>query len=140
MVKPMPSVLPENLRLLVIDDEEEVREGTQLVLESRGCIVTTVAGTETEQLLSTIKQFEPDVIVSDYRLYDGENGLDAIRAVRQVTGRDVPALLITGDTAIDFAPCGEMVRIEVLYKPVDISQLFEKIAFLAERSAGDIEH
>ncbi len=133
-VKPQPGI-PDNLRVLVIDDVDDVRESTALLLETKGCVVNSVASAEAATLLCSTKEFEPEVVVSDYRLNGNENGMDAIKSVRSATGWQVPALLITGDTSINFATRREMVWFEVLYKPVDTRLLCERIALLARVSA-----
>lgn len=125
-----PLVL-QNHRVLVIDDEKEVREGTALILEGRGCIVRAVVDAEAARVVCADEEFEPDVIVSDYRLQGDENGMDAIDLIRQTVGREVPALLITGDTTMNFATRREKACFEVLYKPVDPRLLCERIALVS---------
>jgi CheY-like chemotaxis protein len=39
------------------------------------------------------------MLISDYRLRSNSTGAQAIAALRQQAGRDLPALLVTGDTA-----------------------------------------
>ena len=72
-----------------------------------------------------------DVIVSDLRLRDGEDGLRAIEQIRQACGFDVPAVLVTGDTAPD-----QVLRVHesghiVLYKPVQPKELLTVLKKLA---------
>lgn len=122
--------MPEKLKILVIDDEEEVRESTAIALQSRGCIVRVAEDTAMATVLCK-KQFSPDLIVSDYRLQEHSNGIDAIKSVRRVLGKEVPALLITGDTTVNFIERRSIANTDILYKPVDSRQLFERIAKLA---------
>lgn len=74
-------------------------------------------------LLDKLEDRPPDIVISDYRLANGENGFDVIKAVRQVWGNDLPAIVITGDT--DPALVGSMAKrgIAVHYKPLDLEAL-----------------
>lgn len=85
------------MRVLVIEDEAEVREGMQAVLEGWGCVVD-LAGSEDEALEKMQGGVTPHVIVADYRLRDGKTGVQAIERLRRTYGADIPALIITGDT------------------------------------------
>jgi CheY-like chemotaxis protein len=59
-----------------------------------------------------------DVIICDYRLRGTENGLDAIEKVRMEFCSDIPALLVTGDTAPDQLAKIMESGIAVLHKPL----------------------
>jgi CheY-like chemotaxis protein len=41
----------------------------------------------------------PDLVISDYRLSDGQNGIEAIETLRAAFDFSIPAFLISGDTA-----------------------------------------
>ena len=74
----------------------------QALLTAWGCKVITAAGLEeVQQLLPSMSM--PRAIVSDYRLGGGKNGLDIIEYLRATYRREIPAILITGDTAPEMA-------------------------------------
>lgn len=104
--------------VLVIDDEAGVRESMQLLLGGWGCYVLAVAsGRDAVQRLEAYDRV-PDLILSDYRLGDGETGPAAIRAVCDAIGQAVPAVLVTGDTAPErLREAGES-GYRLLHKPV----------------------
>ena len=61
----------------------------------------------------------PDLILCDYRLRDGENGIGAIKRLQsQYTEERVPAVLITGDTAPDRLQEARESGLILLHKPV----------------------
>lgn len=67
--------------ILLVDDHEVVRVGLRTLLERRpGFIVVGEAGTVAEAIASA-HQSQPDVIVMDIRLPDG-NGVEACREIR----------------------------------------------------------
>ena len=111
------------LRIVVIDDEAAVREGMQAVLEGWGC-ETLLAGSE-DEALEKIKAHgqAPQVIISDYRLRDGKTGEQAIERLRREFGGDIPALIITGDTAPDRLHEAQESGHTLMHKPVQPGKL-----------------
>ncbi len=102
--------------LLVVDDNKIVLLSLTHLLESYGYKVTGV--TNGQEALSRIKGAERfDLIITDYRLPKGETGFELIKTIRQASGMDIPALIITGDPEV--ATTHEIVSsgIRVLEKP-----------------------
>jgi len=64
----------------------------------------------------------PAAIVADYRLGDG-TGLEAIRAIRSAAGREVPAVVVTGETGGDSLRAIRATRLPHLQKPVPPARL-----------------
>ncbi len=117
----------ESLFVLVIDDEEEVCLAIEGLLETWGCIVmTATSGDAAVQQLEEIGEV-PDVLVSDYRLRQGETGGDAIRRVRAHLRRDVPAIL-TGDIAPDRLQDIKSLGFPMLHKPCEPEALRHLLA------------
>lgn len=101
MPPPAPaSAVPSIAGLFValIEDEADVRESTVRLLVHNNCKVLAVA--DADQLLVAMASLArtPDILLSDYRLADGD-GVEAVQRVRQVVGHTLPALLLTGSTA-----------------------------------------
>jgi CheY-like chemotaxis protein len=70
------------------------------------------------------------LLISDYRLREQKSGTDAIRAIRQALGRDIPALLLTGDTAPARLREASDSGLPLLHKPVSPQQLYACLAEL----------
>jgi signal transduction histidine kinase len=111
-----------NVRVLVIDDEESVRTGMLLLLRDWGC--ECQAAESIEEALELARHQPPDVVISDHRLREQCTGVEAIVALRLMTGAALPALLITGDTAPDRLREAQASGIPLLHKPVSPSQLY----------------
>jgi signal transduction histidine kinase len=90
--------LPGKL-IVVIDDDELVLEGMRGILRKWGCTVLTAPSVEAALERLAAHPARPDLIISDYRLADGQTGVEAIARAHQALGFAVPAFLITGDTA-----------------------------------------
>ncbi|MDX2504291.1 MAG: response regulator [Gammaproteobacteria bacterium] len=83
---------------MFIDDEEEIREGMRETLTKWGCIALITSSGDNAVKQIKIQGYQPEVILSDYRLQEGKNGVEAIHQVYQVMEKKVPAMIITGDT------------------------------------------
>jgi DNA-binding response OmpR family regulator len=70
------------------------------------------------------------MILSDWRLRGQENGVEAVRAVRAITGAATPAVLITGDTSVDLLKLAHENGLVVLHKPLQPRHLVRLIKHL----------
>jgi signal transduction histidine kinase len=97
-----PAPLGDPLRgklVVVIDDEALVRDGMRGILGNWGCEVIDAESAAAALAQVAGEDRRPDLIISDYRLADGESGIEAIARLRAAVGQAVPAFLISGDTA-----------------------------------------
>ena len=108
--------------VLVIDDDPEVRAGMQLLLDSWGCTVTCAATAE-EALQFAAGDTLFDAMVTDIRLPGDERGTRLVGTLRKLQGREVPALLVTGDTEPARLLEAQEYGLELLHKPVKPARL-----------------
>jgi PAS domain S-box-containing protein len=109
------------LRIALVEDNLMVREALASVLEDAGHeVVAAASGAELRAALGNVP---PDIVVSDYRLAEGETGFDVITAARAAMGADLPAMLITGDTDPKLIRSMADRGIVVLHKPLDLETL-----------------
>jgi two-component system response regulator DevR len=84
---------PKELRVMLVDDHEVVRDGVKSLLEAAGgMLVVAEAGTVREAVANAERSF-PDVIVMDVRLADG-SGIEATREIRS-RRPDTAVLMLT---------------------------------------------
>ncbi len=122
---PMPVMEPRSV--LVIDDEESIRLGLQLLLEEWG-YETIIAATAAEAADAVrARAMPPDLILSDLHLGDGPDGIAAIRAVRELCALQVPAILVTGDTSREELRRATESGHTVLFKPLQPRKLFNAL-------------
>ncbi|MGE5490184.1 MAG: hybrid sensor histidine kinase/response regulator [Actinomycetota bacterium] len=108
----------ENCLIAVIEDEAMIRDALKTVLEQWGCAVA-VAGSGDEAVAALAMGIRiPDAIICDYRLRGEETGLDAIEKLRAEFCTDIPALLVTGDTAPGRMREIRASGLPMLHKPV----------------------
>jgi PAS domain S-box-containing protein len=128
------SVAPGDARpwILLVEDDPMVSDAMMLLLSASG-FEPAEARTGEEAMMLVRAGLRPDVIVSDYRL-PGMQGFDVIRRVRQATRKNVPAILLTGDTAFQSETLPE--QCDLLLKPVDPDNFIAVLHRLAERPRG----
>lgn len=115
-----------DMRILVIDDDGAVRSGMHGLLTEWGARCDAVESIEAA--VHSAAALRPDFVISDFRLRSGHTGAEAIAAVRAALGHDVPALLITGDTAPERWRQALASGVPLLHKPVSPSELWRRLA------------
>ncbi len=116
-------------RILVVDDEIEIREGLELLLTSEGYIVDPV-GTAREGC-ERLESRPYDLVLLDVSLPD-RNGIDLLRELRQ---RDpqVVVILITAYGSIDMARAAfKNGALDYITKPWSNDELLAQVAQAAE--------
>ena len=113
---PAPPQTLQGLRVLLIDDDEAVRLAMQDLMGVWGVQCEVVASTEAA--LQCLSHFVPDVLLADYRLHCAHTGVQAVAAIRERLGQEIPAALVTGDTAAERLQEAQMQGLALLHKPV----------------------
>jgi signal transduction histidine kinase/ActR/RegA family two-component response regulator len=120
--------------VLVIDDEAAIRDGMATLLASWGHgVVSAGSG---DEMLAALAQCptRPDLIISDYRLRSGENGIEVVERLRSEYNEAIPAMLITGDTGEGRLTEAQASGLLLLHKPVANSKLRAAIVHLTAAS------
>ncbi len=73
--------VPPVVRVMLVDDHEIVRQGLSAVLDATDDLEVVVEAGTAQEAVARARVFEPDVVVMDVRLPDG-NGVDACREIR----------------------------------------------------------
>ncbi len=124
--------------VLVIDDEAPVREAMGQMLGLWACDVLTAESGEAAVRILNEGSRAPDLVIADFRLRDGESGARAIEDIRAHCGRDVPAILITGDTAPERLREAQAGGHQLLHKPVSAARMRSLASHLLQpAAAGD---
>jgi len=116
-------VSPDRPRILVVDDEESVRESAGYTLEQEGFeVVLAGSGEEAEERLG---EGEFDLLVLDIMM-PGKSGLDVCRDVRQTSA--VPIILLTAkDSEADKVEGLESGADDYVTKPFSLRELTGRI-------------
>ena len=123
-------------KLLLIDDEADVRYSFRLIFEPAAIELTTASRGEEGLLL--VPQAKPDLVLMDIRM-GGMNGLETLRRLRQMDTK-LPIILMTAygttQTAIEAMKLGAY---DYLLKPFDVPKLKQLVA-AALKAAHDMKH
>ena len=96
-----PSEVKENVHqsgaILVVEDDPPVREMLALLFEGEGHRTTTAEDGRKALELAERGAIRPDLVVADYNLPKGLNGLQVVAGLRETLGHEIPAVILTGD-------------------------------------------
>ncbi len=111
------------IHVVVIDDEADILRGMEEILNDWGC--NTILAQSSQEAIDQLKTTDivPDLILSDYRLREHQTGADAIAQIYQCCNKEIPAILITGDTSADRLSEANASGYRLLHKPISPSQL-----------------
>ena len=129
-----------NAYILIVDDDPDVRELLELYLNGEGHRTATAPDGVAALALATRGSLRPDLILADYNLPNGMDGLQVAAKLRDALHREVPVIILTGD--ISTGTLGDIARYDCvqLSKPVKLTELNQAIErLLAERLDRGIE-
>ena len=104
-----------------------MREMLALLLEGEGHRTTTAEDGRKALELAARGAIRPDLVIADYNLPKGLNGLQVVAGLRETLGHEIPAIILTGDISTDtlreIAQGGHLH----LNKPVKAKELMDLI-------------
>jgi len=116
-----PSILTDKC-ILLIDDDTEILKAAKALLSSWDISMETACNaSEAKQLLKT--GFQPDLLISDYRLAGGENGITVLNELNRQNETILPRILLTGDTASERLKEASSSGLLLLHKPIQAAKL-----------------
>ena len=104
--------------VLLVEDDAMVRQSTSELLAGWGCDVRAFADATTCIHAVGESPGWGDILITDFRLPGEMDGQELTGKVRQLTGRDLPVLMVTGDTAPERIKALSSSGMAVLHKPV----------------------
>ena len=122
-----------NAKILVVDDDQDIRESLQVILENQQYTVATAA--DKTEGMEKIKAERPDLIILDLMMTTWQDGFEMARELKKDPEfKDMPILMLTGvkdQTGIDFKraaddpTCGPVDGF--LEKPVEPTVLLAEV-------------
>ena len=113
--------------ILVVEDDPEVRDLLVLLLEDSGHQVARAVDSGAALDLVRHGDLRPDLIVADYNLPNGLDGLQLTAVLRKELRREIPVIILTGDISVNTVREVARAACVQLYKPVKAQQLTEAI-------------
>ncbi len=124
--------------IVVVDDDQSIRQAMQSLLTLWGCKVFTYESAE--QAKAKLADTPVDLLIVDYRLREGKTGGQALEQLRAHLNAKVPAIIITGDTAPQRLREARSYEALLLHKPLATSELHYAIKTLMAESELDQGH
>jgi CheY-like chemotaxis protein len=109
----------------------------QALLDTWGCLTCAVRGAA--EALAMLAQHDraPDLLLCDYHLEAGENGIETIRRIQAAFESSMPAILVTADASPEVLRAAAERQYPVLRKPVAPAKLRALLnRLLAKPSSG----
>jgi signal transduction histidine kinase/ActR/RegA family two-component response regulator len=131
-----PALLDEwqDQQVMVIEDDALARDALVGLLDSWGLQV--LSSPDLAGALRHLAQGKvPAVIVSDYRLQEGVQGIEVVQHLRGQLRSQVPACLISGDTDPALILTAQAMGLTLLHKPVRPAKLRALLRRLLSESA-----
>lgn len=122
----------QGARILVVDDEPQIRRSLQMSLESKGYAVEAVDSGPLA--ISSFYNRHPDLMIVDV-LMPGMNGVDVVRRIRESSAVPIIVLSVLGEERhkVDALEGGAD---DYITKPFGVEELLARIHSLLRRAAG----
>ncbi len=121
-------------KVLIVDDDPDIVEASQLFLEKEGHQVET-ANSRREGMLK-VESFKPDLLILDVMMEQPDDGFVMAQDLRR-QGKTFPILMLTSvasASGLAFDKDAEMVPVDDFQaKPVEPAILVKKVAELLKR-------
>jgi DNA-binding response OmpR family regulator len=119
-------------RVLVIEDDEHLREVMEALITIEGCEARTASNGN--EALKVVEAWQPDLILLDLYM-PGMDGREFLTAYRALEGAHAPVILLTGRTQTD----EDVAHLGVagqLPKPFNVNELLDMVSQFTDCSHG----
>ncbi len=116
----MPLDILKHKTILVVEDEEDLREPIAMELESHGCRVLQAPNGKAGFELAMSEKV--DALISDIRMPGGD-GIELLRKIRETNFADPAIFLITGQSDLSAADAYSLGAEYILAKPFNLDEL-----------------
>lgn len=122
----------------LVDDNLDIRQMITGFLTQWGCRV--VDGELPHEVFNkmSMANIRPDILISDYRLPHKLSAIDAINLLQQLWDKDIPVLVLTGDTAPETLQEIKASGALLLHKPIAPARL-RSILYFALHNASNAD-
>jgi signal transduction histidine kinase/CheY-like chemotaxis protein len=126
-IEPAVEVPPSASTILVIEDDREQRIGMQMMLEGWGYRVIVAGSPEKALIAVRSSPRPPALVISDLRMPSRINGVETIAMIAEIVGRNIPGIILTGDTGPDRLREAKQSGCVLLHKPFAPERLREEV-------------
>lgn len=121
-------------KILIVDDDPDIVEASQLFLEKEGHTVETASSRP--EGMKKVESFKPDLLILDVMMQNPDDGFAMAQDLRRA-GKAFPILMLTSvatASGLAFDKDAEMVPVDDFQaKPIEPATLVAKVAELLKR-------
>ena len=121
------------LRVLCVDNDQEILDGMRLLLGRWHAVVITA--NTVDDALARVADSAPQAMLVDYHLHDRLDGLDTLDVLRNAAGSSLPGALLTADGRDELKRLTRQRGYQLLTKPVKPASLRAWLAAQATATA-----
>ncbi len=125
-----------DIKLLLVDDEEDFTQTLAERLQTRGFDVRT--SNDGDRAIEELKTREADIVILDIMM-PGKGGIEVLKEIKHINPL-IEVILLTGHASIDTSIAGlKMGAYDYLMKPTETADLLTKITKAYARKVGHEE-
>ena len=132
-----PGQTLDGMTLLCVDNEPDILLGMAALIEPWGCHPLTAANQKDAMAMLQAHGGAPDVMLADYHLDQGRNGIDLMNQVRAHFDAEIPGILITADQSETVRLAAKAQGYRILQKPLRPAALRALLSRLKKRSLNN---
>jgi two-component system CheB/CheR fusion protein len=122
--------------ILVIEDDPELLKLLEIVLNEEGHHPTTACDDIAALELLVHGPIQPDLILADYNLPNGMDGLSVAMTIRERLHRPIPVIILTGDISTDTLrriASQDCVQLNKPVKTMEVMQAIQRLLPISNR-------
>jgi len=123
------------ITVALVEDDPDIRQIAAELMKQWGCRVFSGESAAEVMRGMDVGGMRPDLLLCDYRLPQGLTAIHAIAQMRELWGNDIPAMVLTGDTAAEVLHEIQASGAMLLHKPISPARL-RSMMHLALHGAG----
>jgi signal transduction histidine kinase/CheY-like chemotaxis protein len=127
------------ITVALVDDNRDIRQMAAKLLTQWGCLVHE--GELPHEVLKPMAEAgtHPDILICDYRLPQGLTAIDGIKQLKELWDKDIPTLVLTGDTAPLTLKKIQASGALLLHKPIAPARLRSIMYFALRKNSNTSE-
>jgi len=123
--------------IALVEDDPDVRDALEALLTGAGHTVISARDGPAALALARAGAILPDLVLTDYNLPGGMNGVVLLTKLREELGQDVPGIVLTGDISKQALAEIEQADCVMLSKPVTAARLHAAIRRVTPEGRAD---
>ncbi len=109
--------------LVAIEDDVSILQGLERLLTAWEAEVFACSTVDEALIQLSLAERVPDLVIADYRLSGGLNGIDTVEKIRATFGETVPGIVVTGDTSAKVTESIRASGCRLAHKPLEPQEL-----------------